>query len=87
MKLVQESLDEFKKFMDGKRKNLNASDVDQKQLSIGIAVEKEHSSDIEIRKMIALDHLAEDPMYYSKLVKSGIVDEKEALDLYNKYYK
>ena len=54
--------------------------MDQKQLAIGIAVEKEHSTNLEIRKTIALDHLAEDPMYYTKLVKSGIVDEKEALE-------
>ena len=37
------------------------------QLVKGIKVEMEHSDDIKIAKKIALDHLAEDPNYYTKL--------------------
>jgi len=87
MKLVTESLEEFIELMDGTGNFTDETSVDKKQLEIGIAVEKEHSSNIEIRKKIALDHLAEDSNYYTKLIKSGVVDEKEALDLYKKYYK
>jgi len=35
----------------------------------GYAVEREHTTDVEIAKEIALDHLYEDPNYYSKLTK------------------
>jgi len=35
----------------------------------GYAVEREHTTDINIAKEIALDHLYEDPNYYSKLSK------------------
>jgi hypothetical protein len=35
----------------------------------GYAVEREHTNDINIAKEIALDHLYEDPNYYSKLSK------------------
>lgn len=32
-------------------------------------------------KEIAIDHLSEDPKYYTKLIKAGLVDEKPALIL------
>jgi hypothetical protein len=35
----------------------------------GYAVEREHTTDINVAKEIALDHLYEDPNYYSKLSK------------------
>jgi len=35
----------------------------------GYAVEREHTTDVNIAKEIALDHLYEDPNYYSKLSK------------------
>lgn len=41
----------------------------QKQLDMGIMVEKEHSSDPEVRKRIAMDHLYEIPDYYTRLKK------------------
>jgi hypothetical protein len=37
------------------------------QLVKGIKVEMEHTDDIEVAKEIAMDHLAEDPNYYTKL--------------------
>jgi len=40
-----------------------------RQLEIGIDVEKEHTSDKNAAREIALDHLGEDPKYYTKLVK------------------
>lgn len=42
-------------------------DVNPEELELGIRVEMEHTNDREIAKEIALDHLAEDPKYYSKL--------------------
>jgi len=40
-----------------------------KQLDMGIKVEQEHTSDKKIAREIALDHLSEDPDYYTKLAK------------------
>jgi len=37
------------------------------QLVKGIKVEMDHTDDVEIAKEIAMDHLAEDPNYYTKL--------------------
>ena len=60
----------------------------------GYAIEREHTTDINIAKEIALDHLYEDPNYYSKLSKieipynEGLKDlEKELISLYNKAFK
>jgi len=44
-------------------------EFDPIQLKKGIAVEREHTSDPEIAKEIAMDHLTEDPKYYEKLAK------------------
>jgi hypothetical protein len=43
------------------------SKVDPKELKMGIKVEMEHTDDPEEAKVIALQHLAEDPKYYTKL--------------------
>lgn len=50
------------------------------ELEVGIKVEMEHTDDPEEAKKIALDHLKENPKYYSKLLAAGLVDEKDALD-------
>lgn len=39
------------------------------ELSMGIDVEKEHTSDESVAKEIALDHLKELPDYYTRLKK------------------
>lgn len=39
------------------------------QLKQGISVESEHTSHKEVAREIALDHLKEDPYYYSQLAK------------------
>ena len=46
---------------------LTPADVDPQQLEQGIKIEREHTDDPELAKEIALDHLAEDPQYYTKL--------------------
>ena len=55
-------------------KGVTESDVDPKELKTGIKIEMEHVSNKWIAKRIALDHLAEFPDYYTRLVKM----EKEA---------
>ena len=66
----------------GKGDRLSPADVDQTELLVGIEVEREHAGDdTDLATEISLDHLKEDPKYYSKLVSSGIVDEPAALDL------
>jgi hypothetical protein len=49
--------------------------VDPTQLSIGIQIEMEHTNDPDIAKEIAMDHLTEDPGYYTKLVNAGLASE------------
>jgi len=58
------------------RPNIKA---DPKELAMGIKVEKEHTTSEKAAKTIALQHLAEDPKYYSKLKKvEGNVHENYA---------
>jgi len=45
------------------------SDFDPEQLRMGIDVEMEHTKNRRLAKEIAMDHLKEDPRYYSKLKK------------------
>lgn len=59
----------------GKGDKLTDNEVDPKELKMGIKVELEHTGDPDIAKEIALDHLAEDPKYYSKLKLHGLADE------------
>lgn len=42
------------------------------QLAKGIKVELEHTNDKKVAKEIALDHLKEDPNYYTKLLKANL---------------
>lgn len=48
---------------------LTESDVDPKELALGIKVELEHTKDESVAKEIALDHLVEDPKYYTHLIE------------------
>jgi len=45
------------------------ADVDAEQLRMGIKVELEHTGDRLLATEIALDHLTEDPEYYTKLAR------------------
>jgi hypothetical protein len=55
------------KILGGEGDNRPDSDFDAKELKMGIEVEMEHTTDPEIAKEIAKDHLSEDPKYYTKL--------------------
>jgi len=54
---------------EANKKKVTEKDVDSKELAMGIEVEKEHTSDEDTAKEVALDHLAEIPDYYTKLKK------------------
>ena len=56
---------------EGKTK-LTADQVNNDELRMGIKVEMEHTDDVEKAKKIALDHLAENPFYYTQLKLSGV---------------
>lgn len=66
--------------MDASEGKINEKnlDVDPDQLKLGIKTEMEHTSDPKVAEEIALDHLAEDPHYYSKLKQAGLEEIKEA---------
>ena len=70
--LTPEQLQEYK--LDVKP-TVNTKDVDPKELKKGIEVEKEHTTDIETATRIALNHLSEDPHYYTKLAKAKLEEE------------
>lgn len=94
--LVAENLNEFNgfKILDeheevipgGKGEGLKPEDVDPKEFLVGTAVEEEHSKDKAYAQEIALDHLAENPKYYSDGMKKGLFDEPKAINLYKKYF-
>lgn len=70
---------------DGKGKNTDINSLDRNQLVVGVIVEIEHEHELNKAMSIAVDHLSENPNYYSILIKSGLVDEPKALALANKY--
>lgn len=53
----------------GKHSDKQDEDFDAEQLAHGVEVEKEHTSNEMIAKMIAKDHLSEFPDYYTGLKK------------------
>ena len=69
----KKSLTEFK--LDVKP-TVSIKDVDKEELKKGIKIEKEHTTDIKTATRIALDHLSEDPKYYSKLAKLDLEEGK-----------
>lgn len=52
-----------------KDKGVTEDEVDAKELAKGVKVEKEHTTNAHLAKRIALDHLAEMPDYYTKLLE------------------
>lgn len=56
------------------------SEVDPKELKMGIRVEMEHTDDPKEAQHIALQHLAEDPKYYSKLATLNLEGEHDPMN-------
>jgi hypothetical protein len=54
-----------------KKHKVSVSTV-KKQIKMGQKVEKEHGVNIKKAKKIAMDHLAENPKYYTKLKKAKL---------------
>lgn len=86
MKFVK-LLEYTKHLTGGKGDDLTRDDVDSDQLEIGVATEMEHTDDEEVAEEIALDHLAEDDIYYDKLIGADLVDEPKAIKIYKKIKK
>jgi len=57
------------------------------ELEVGTSVEFEHTKDPKEAEKIAKDHLSEDPNYYSKLYKAGLIDEPDAIELAKKAFE
>lgn len=67
--LIPGGLSKNKSIKDiAKHHNISISNLEN-QLRLGIKVEKEHTYDLDIAREIAMDHLYEDPHYYTKLSK------------------
>lgn len=58
-------------FRAGTSKNIDF-DFDQNEMAIGMEEEKEHTDNLLIAHKITLDHLKEDPKYYTKLKEIGL---------------
>jgi len=71
---------------DSNKPKFRKEDANPIQFAIGSLVELEHTDKKEEAEKIALDHLSRVPNYYEKLVKAGLVDEKDALKLYRIHY-
>jgi len=57
---------------EGKGKELHPNQINPDELRMGIKVELEHTDDLDKAKKIALDHLRENPFYYTELKLSGL---------------
>ena len=66
-----EGLNEAKKKRKPKAE-LHPNQIHPQELRMGIKVELEHTDDLDKAKKIALDHLAENPFYYTALKLAGV---------------
>jgi hypothetical protein len=75
MKYKNFYLNEDEKLTGGVGDSTAPSSVNPAQLALGVQVEMEHTNNEKIATEIALDHLTEDPEYYTKLVNAGLAKE------------
>ena len=66
-----EKLEEGRKKKEVKAE-LHPNQINPHELRIGIKVELEHTDELDVAKKIALDHLKENPFYYTQLKLSGV---------------
>jgi hypothetical protein len=69
---VDEILSSDETLSEAKKIKLTADQVNNDELRMGIRVEMEHTDDPKKAEKIALDHLAENPFYYTQLKLSGV---------------
>ena len=74
-KEVKEAFKSYKSVEEISKKHKVSEEEIEKQLEMGMKVEKEHTTDSQVAKEIALQHLDELPNYYSKLKKVEKVKE------------
>jgi hypothetical protein len=67
MKSLNEAAKKTNKVKGGKGDKLSPDQVNYHEFTKGWKHELEHTDDIDVAKEIALDHLAEDPNYYTRL--------------------
>jgi hypothetical protein len=65
---IYDPLEEAKK----PKTELHPNQINPSELRMGIRVELEHTDDLDKAKKIALDHLAENPYYYTALKLAGV---------------
>lgn len=51
---------------------IKESDIEPEALEEGAEIEMEHTTHPRVARKIALDHLAEDPLYYKKLKEAHL---------------
>jgi len=68
----------------GKADEKTPDDFDADDIEIGTAIEREHTNNPDIATEISLDHDTENDTYYDELIMSGIADEKDAINTFNK---
>lgn len=73
-----------KKLNGGKSDGKKPTDYNADDVKIGKKVEREHSTDDNIKTCITMDHLEDSDTYYDELIVSGIADEKDAIEEYDK---
>jgi len=69
---------EFKRFAYMGENTEEISKFNKKEVKMGIEVEKEHTKDIKKLKQIVIDHLKENPHYYTKLKAAGLEEHQES---------
>lgn len=63
-------------YFDSDKEGTNIMEnIDPKEIEMGTKHEHEHTKDDALARKIAMDHLKEDPKYYSKLKKAGLEEE------------
>jgi len=67
--------DFFKEDCGGLKPKSKLKDIDPEEKKMGERVEREHTKDEELAKIISSHHLKENPHYYSQLKQAGLADE------------
>ena len=62
---------------EAEEEGLTQQDANAAELIKGIGIEKEHTDDLNAAKEIAMDHLAEIPDYYTRLIDMEEKAEEE----------
>ena len=82
VKKADHHVTKINKLKGGKGDKLTAEDVNPYEYLKGLKIEREHTEDEDEASEIVLDHLSEDPMYYTNLVAmEKMTKKKSRIDL------